>query len=273
MKNVLTIAGSDSSGGAGIQADLKTFSAHGVYGMSVITAITAQSTRGVFGVQNVDPEIIRKQLDVLFEDIEIHAIKIGMVSTIETIEVIADFLENHRDIPLVVDPVMVSKSGFHLLDRDAKDALIRRLLPLANLLTPNLPEAEVITDLPVTNLEEMKTAGESIRRMGPDHILMKGGHLSGQMATDLLYDGNSWQAYPSIRVQTKNTHGTGCTLSASLAANLANGLPIHEAVQHSKAYIDRAIASALSIGTGPGPVHHFHPFYDRTGKGIHHDET
>lgn len=272
MKHVLTIAGSDSSGGAGIQADLKTFSAHGVYGMSVITAITAQSTRGVFGVQNVDPDIIRKQLEVLFDDLEVHAIKIGMVSTVETIEVIAAFLEKHRDIPLVIDPVMVSKSGFHLLEPDAKEALIGRLLPLADLLTPNLPEAEVITGHPVTTTDEMKTAGEAIHHMGPEHVLIKGGHLSGRMATDLLYDGTRWQAYPSTRVQTKNTHGTGCTLSASLAANLAKGLPVQEAVRRSKNYIGRAIASSLSIGAGPGPVHHFHPFYDRTGKGIHHDE-
>ncbi len=266
MKNVLTIAGSDSSGGAGIQADLKTFSAHGVFGMSVITAVTAQSTRGVFAVQDITPEMIEKQLEVLFEDIPIHGVKVGMVSKSETIRTISKVLAKHQEIPIVLDPVMVSKSGYHLLEPEAKEALIEELLPLAMVVTPNLPEAEVITGSRIENLEEMKTAGEKIHGMGPGFVLIKGGHLKGEVSTDLLFNGTEWTAFPNLRIETKNTHGTGCTLSSSLAANLSKGLSMGDAVKESKAYITKAIENSFSIGSGPGPVHHFHQFYDIEGR-------
>lgn len=266
MKNLLTIAGSDSSGGAGIQADLKTFSAHGTFGMSVITAVTAQSTRGVFGVQDIQPEIIEKQLEVLFDDIQVHGIKIGMVSNTETIGSIHRFLRKHPEIPLVLDPVMVSKSGYHLLEKDAQQALIKQLIPLATVVTPNIPEAEVILGKTITTPEEMKIAGKAIHQMGAQYVLMKGGHLMGGDSTDLLYDGEHWHEHPHHRITTKNTHGTGCTLSASLAANLGKGISMLEAVRMSKAYISKAIEESFSIGHGPGPVHHFHEYYDQEGR-------
>ncbi len=273
MKNLLTIAGSDSSGGAGIQADLKTFSAHGTFGVSVITAVTAQSTRGVFGVQDIQPEIIQKQLEVLFDDIEVHGIKIGMVSKTETIRTISRFLEKHPQIPLVLDPVMVSKSGCHLLEKDAQKALIDQLISLATVVTPNISEAEVIVGKPVETLEQMKFSGEAIHQMGPQYVLMKGGHLKGKCSTDLLYDGESWHEYSYHRIGTRNTHGTGCTLSASLAANLGKGVSMFEAVRMSKAYISKAIEESFSIGNGPGPVHHFHEYYDKMGRKRVHGEN
>jgi hydroxymethylpyrimidine/phosphomethylpyrimidine kinase len=266
MKHVLTIAGSDSSGGAGIQADLKTFSAHGTFGMSVITAITAQSTRGVFGVQDIEAQMIQKQLEVIFEDIKVHGIKIGMVSSVTTIKTIAGVLKNHREIPLVLDPVMVSKSGYNLLELEAKVALIENLLPLATIVTPNLPEAEVILGEKISNLDDMKRAGEKIYKLGPKYVLMKGGHLEDEFSTDVLYDGCQWTEFVTRRIDTKNTHGTGCTLSASLCSNIAKGLTIEKAVAASKAYVTKAIENSFSIGQGPGPVHHFHNFYNKLGE-------
>ncbi|SFH77556.1 hydroxymethylpyrimidine/phosphomethylpyrimidine kinase [Tindallia magadiensis] len=266
MKNLVTIAGSDSSGGAGIQADLKTFCAHGVFGMSVITAVTAQNTQGVTGVQDIEATMINKQLEALWEDCQIHGIKIGMVSTIDTITTIASFLRRVRKIPVVLDPVMVSKSGFHLLKPESKKAMLDQLLPLATVVTPNLPEAEVITGLQVSSEAEMKKAGEAIHRLGPSYVLMKGGHLPGEEAVDLLYDGENWYRYACQRIDTKNTHGTGCTLSASLAANLAKEMTMREAVEASKTYMKKAIEESFAIGSGPGPVHHFHEYYDLKGR-------
>lgn len=260
MKNLLTIAGSDSCGGAGIQADIKTFSAHKVYGMSVITAVTAQSTRGVFAVQDMDPAIIQKQIEAVFEDISVHGIKIGMVSQIETIKIIADTLKKYPHDNLVVDPVMVSKSGFDLLQPQAKAALIQYLLPMATMVTPNLPEAEVITGMKIEGLEDMKRGAKIIHSMGPKYVLIKGGHLKGE-AVDILFDGRDFTSYVSERIATKNTHGTGCTLSSAIAANLGKGKDIHEAVASAKSYITTAIKHSFSIGKGPGPVHHFYPLY------------
>ncbi|NBG88617.1 bifunctional hydroxymethylpyrimidine kinase/phosphomethylpyrimidine kinase [Isachenkonia alkalipeptolytica] len=260
MKNLLTIAGSDSSGGAGIQADLKTFSAHRVFGMSVITAVTAQSTRGVFAVQDIDPGVIKKQIEAVFEDIAVHGIKIGMVSQIQTIQVIAETLKQYPYKNLVVDPVMISKSGFDLLQPEAKAALISHLLPMATVLTPNLPEAEEITGMKVQNLEDMKKAAVKIHSLGPAFVLIKGGHLQGD-AMDILYDGSSFTTYTTKRVATKNTHGTGCTLSSAIAANLGKGESIQVAIKHAKAYITTAIEHSFSIGRGPGPVHHFYQLY------------
>jgi hydroxymethylpyrimidine/phosphomethylpyrimidine kinase len=260
MKKVLTIAGSDSCGGAGIQADLKTFSAHKVYGMSIITAVTAQNTQGVFAVHDIPTDMIKKQIEVIFDDIHVDAVKIGMVSKTETIKAIADTLSKYSVQNLVIDPVMVSKSGFHLLQPEAKEALINYLLPMATLVTPNLPEAEVITGLKISTLEDMKKSADLIRKIGPKYVLIKGGHLDGE-ATDILYDGNEFIYYNSPRINTKNTHGTGCTLSSAIASNLGNGLPMKEAIEKAKLYITGAIENSFPIGKGVGPVHHFYKLY------------
>lgn len=264
MKHVLTIAGSDSCGGAGIQADLKTFSAQGVYGMSVITAVTAQNTRGVLAVQDIEPEIIARQIDAIFEDIRVDALKIGMVSRIDTINTIGERLGCYKPVNVVIDPVMVSKSGYHLLQPEAKEALIKVLIPLATVVTPNIPEAEVITGRAVTSLEDMEKAAAAIYEMGPKSVLLKGGHLTGE-ATDILYDGSDFIYFKSGRIQTKNTHGTGCTLSAAIAASLARGLSIEAAVRKAKEYITGAIENSLSIGRGVGPTHHFYELYKKAG--------
>lgn len=260
MKKVLTIAGSDSSGGAGIQADIKTFSAHEVFGMSIITAVTAQNTEGVFAVQDITPDIIQKQIEVIFDDIPVDGVKIGMVSKTETIKIIADTLKKYSVKNLVVDPVMISKSGYHLLEPEAREALIDHLLPMATVVTPNLPEAEVITGLKVSTIEDMKKAAKLIFDMGPKYVLVKGGHLEGE-AVDILYDGSTFTYYSSPRINTINTHGTGCTLSSAIAANLGKGLNIPEAIDGAKEYITRAIQESFSIGKGVGPVHHFYKWY------------
>lgn len=264
MKNVLTIAGSDTCGGAGIQADLKTFSAHSVYGMSVITAVTAQNTQGVFAVQNILPEMIAKQIDVIFEDIQVAALKIGMVSVIKTIQTIADRLKKHQAENIVLDPVMISKSGFPLLQPDAQDALAEYLLPLATIVTPNIPEAEAIIGKEIKTLKDMKEAALRIASLGPKNVLIKGGHMENY-ATDVLYDGKNFSEFESPRFQTKNTHGTGCTLSASIASNLAKGMEISKAVEESKKYITTAIEHSFPIGKGVGPTHHFYDLYKKAG--------
>ncbi|MES9684110.1 bifunctional hydroxymethylpyrimidine kinase/phosphomethylpyrimidine kinase [Gottfriedia acidiceleris] len=264
MKKVLTIAGSDSSGGAGIQADLKTFSAHRVFGMSVITAVTAQNTQGVFAVQDMTPEMIASQLDAIFTDIEVDAVKIGMVSQIETIKVIAEKLKQYKPKQIVVDPVMVSKSGFDLLSPDAKEALIQELIPLATVITPNLPEAEVITGRKITTIEEMKEAAIQIHSLGAKNVLVKGGHLEGE-ATDICFNGEEFTSFNSVRINTINTHGTGCTLSSAITSNLANELKLNEAIRDAKNYITLAIQHSFSIGKGVGPVHHFYSLYEKAG--------
>ena len=266
MKNALTIAGSDSSGGAGIQADLKTFSAHGVFCMSVITAVTAQNTQGVLAVQDILPEIILRQIEAVFEDIRVDAVKIGMASRIETIEAIAEGLKKYNPQIVVLDPVMVSKSGYHLLDPSAKDALIERLIPLATLVTPNIPEAEAIAGIGIRNPQDMEIAARKIFSMGPRQVLIKGGHLDdAAIAIDILFDGIRFKRYVAQRLQTKNTHGTGCTLSSAIASNLAKGDGIALAVEKAKSYITAAIAHGLSIGKGTGPVHHFYELYQKAG--------
>ncbi|ABR47455.1 phosphomethylpyrimidine kinase [Alkaliphilus metalliredigens QYMF] len=264
MKKVLTIAGSDSSGGAGIQADLKTMSAHGVFGMSVITAVTAQNTQGVFGIQDISPQMIAKQIQAIYEDIEVDAVKIGMVSQVDTIQAIAQQLLKYQAKNIVLDPVMVSKSGFHLLNPEAKNSLINQLIPLVTVITPNLPEAEVITGLTIESEKDMEEAAKAIFIMGPQYVLIKGGHLESD-PVDLLYDGKAIQRFSTKRIATKNTHGTGCTLSSAIASNLALGFPITEAVKLAKEYITVAIENALSIGKGVGPTHHFYSLYQRAG--------
>lgn len=263
MKTALSIAGSDCSGGAGIQADLKSFSANGVFGMSVITAITAQNTMGVFDVQDVTPEMISKQIQVIFDDIKVDAVKIGMVSKIESIKAIGQALRNVENLPQVVlDPVMVSKSGFKLLSEDAKETLIKELFPLSTLITPNLPEAEEILGIEIQNLDQMKKAAIELRKLGPEYVLVKGGHLK-EDATDLLYDGENFIYLPQERINTKHTHGTGCTLSSAIAANLAKGMTIEEAVREGKRYVTVAIEHGFKLGKGVGPTNHFYELYNK----------
>ena len=264
MKNLLTIAGSDSSGGAGIQADLKTFAALGTYGMSVITAVTAQNTCGVTMVQNIDLKVVEAQITAVFDDIRVDAVKIGMVSDKGIIKIIAQKLRFYQPPIIVVDPVMVSKSGFQLLAPDACETLIKELLPLATLVTPNLPEATVIVGYEVSNKDDMLKAAKDIITLGAKNVLMKGGHLQ-ESADDLLYDGREATWFTGERINTKNTHGTGCTLSSALAANLALGLSLPEAVRKSKEYITIAINNALNIGSGCGPTHHFFDLYRKAG--------
>jgi hydroxymethylpyrimidine/phosphomethylpyrimidine kinase len=264
MKKVLTIAGSDSSGGAGIQADLKAFSAHGVFGMSVITAVTAQNTQGVFAVQDIDVAVIDKQIEAIFDDIAVDAVKIGMVSRTETIKAIANGLKKYNAQNIVVDPVMISKSGYYLLQPEAVEALISYLLPLASVVTPNIPEAEEISGLRIHSLKDMEEAAKFIHQLGPKYVLLKGGHREDD-ATDILFDGESYQHLSTPRIATQNTHGTGCTLSAAIAANLATGYSAQEAVSRGKEYIHTAIEHSFSIGKGVGPVHHFYNLYKGAG--------
>lgn len=264
MKKALTIAGSDSSGGAGIQADLKTFSAHGVYGMSVITSVTAQNTKGVFAIHDIPCEIIGKQTDAIFEDIEVNGLKIGMVSQTDTIKIISSKLKQYKPLNIVLDPVMVSTSGYDLLQPDAKAALINELFPLATVITPNIPEAEVITGISIKNLDDMKKAAKSIIEIGTKNVLLKGGHLTEE-AIDVFYDGEDFKFFESRRINTKNTHGTGCTLSSAIASNLALGYSIEDAISKAKEYITTAIKNSLSIGKGNGPTHHFYSLYKKAG--------
>lgn len=264
MKNLLTIAGSDSSGGAGIQADLKTFAAHGTFGMSVITAVTAQNTCGVTKVQDIDEDVIEAQIAAVFDDIRVDAVKIGMVSRPNIIKTIAASLKKYQPSIIVCDPVMISKSGYPLLQPEACETLIAELLPLATLVTPNLPEAEAITGMKVEDKASMLEAAKKILAMGPKAVLVKGGHLT-DTADDLLYDGEKEVWFTSERVATKNTHGTGCTLSSSLAANLAKGLTVEEAVKASKAYVTTAIEYGIELGSGCGPTHHFVELWRKAG--------
>lgn len=263
MKNykipTLTIAGSDSSGGAGIQADLKTFSALGTYGMSVITAITAQNTQGVFDVEELSSKIIKEQIKVVCEDIPPKAIKVGMVSSPEIIKDIVDSLEKYPCEYLVVDPVMISKSGYSLLRPEAKDNLIKYLIPKAYIVTPNIPEAEEISNMKIDTVEDMKKVGKVILDLGPKYVLMKGGHLDGD-CVDVLIGEDLFEVFKCERINRKNTHGTGCTISSAITSHLALGYDIVESVKLSKEYITEAIRQSFDIGQGVGPVHHFYKF-------------
>ncbi|MGP0093644.1 MAG: bifunctional hydroxymethylpyrimidine kinase/phosphomethylpyrimidine kinase [Xanthobacteraceae bacterium] len=260
----LTIAGSDSSGGAGIQADLKTFAALGVYGASVITALTAQSTHGVAAIHNVPPDFIAAQIDAVFSDLAVGAVKIGMLSQPSAIEAVADGLERHGQRAIVLDPVMVATSGDSLLAPSAIDVLRQALIPRALIVTPNLPEAAVLLDAPIAGSEsEMRAQAERLLSLGPRAVLIKGGHGSGAESVDLLVEADTVLRLPACRIATKNTHGTGCTLSSAVAAGLAKGLDLSAAVRAAKAYVTAAIAAAdrLTVGSGDGPVHHFHAWW------------
>jgi hydroxymethylpyrimidine/phosphomethylpyrimidine kinase len=258
---VLTIAGSDSSGGAGIQADLKTFSALGVYGASVITALTAQNTRGVSGVFDVPADFVTAQIDAVFSDLNIAATKIGMLSRTQTIEAVAAGIDRHAVKNVVLDPVMVAASGDRLLQADAIEALKKTLIPRALVVTPNLAEAAELCEAPVAEDETAMTRqGEAILALGCKAVLVKGGHGGGPQAIDILVDRGGVHRYVAPRFDTKNTHGTGCTLSSAIAAGLAKELPLADAVAAAKHFITGAIeaSSRLSVGKGRGPVHHFH---------------
>jgi hydroxymethylpyrimidine/phosphomethylpyrimidine kinase len=265
MKVALTIAGSDSSGGAGIQADIKTFQAHGVFGMSVITAVTAQNTQKVYDVQEIRPQLVQDQITCLFEDIAIHAVKIGMVSSIELIKAIAAALKKVNPPLVVLDPVMISKSGYRLLKPEAQDALVHHLFPLAEVVTPNIYEAEALVGKKIRTLDEMKAAAGAILKLSAKKVVVKGGHLEEAVATDILYDGNRFKELQSGRIDTRNTHGTGCTFSSAIAANLALGNDFFRAVTNAKTYITGAIQHSLSIGKGYGPTNHFFDLYRRAG--------
>ncbi len=260
MKKALTIAGSDSGGGAGIQADLKTFSALGVYGMSVLTAITAQNTVGVQGAFELPPEFVALQIDSVMTDIGADAIKTGMLANAGIIEAIVDRLREYRMETLVVDPVMVAKSGDPLLREDARSALVQQLFPLALVVTPNLHEARALTGLEIHDVAGMKEAAKVIHAMGPRYVVVKGGHLAhSSESIDLLYDGAGFREFGAPRVETENTHGTGCTFASAIAAGLAKGLDVPSAVSEAKAYLTRALRAGarLKIGHGHGPVDHF----------------
>jgi len=252
---VLTVAGSDSGGGAGIQADLKTVTLLGSYGMSVITALTAQNTCGVRAIHGVPADFVAQQLDAVLEDLAPEVVKTGMLHNAEMVRLVARRLAA-CDRLLVVDPVMVAKGGAALLQRDAVQACREELLPHCYLLTPNLPEAEILTGLPVRNEEDMARAALRLQEMGVRHVLMKGGHLEGE-AVDLLRDGRGWQRFPAARISGRNTHGTGCTFSAAIAALLAQGRPLPAAVATAKQFITTAIERAVDLGAGHGPVNHF----------------
>jgi len=259
MKKALTIAGSDSGGGAGIQADLKTFAAFGVFGASAITALTAQNTVGVLGIFPVTPEFVALQIDAVVKDIGADAVKTGMLSNKGIIEIVASKIRGHQLGPLVVDPVMVAKSGDTLLEPEARSALLEDLVPLAAVVTPNLPEAQVLCGFSITDLEGMRKAARAIHEKGPKVVVVKGGHLLGTgFSTDLFFDGEYFEELTERRIDTRNTHGTGCTFASAIAARLALGDSTKEAVRAAKRYVTRVLkASAkLSIGHGHGPMNH-----------------
>ena len=255
MNTALTIAGSDSSGGAGIQADIKTMTVNGVYAMSAITALTAQNTTGVQGIFEVTPDFLAQQIDSVFTDIRPDAVKIGMVSSVGLIEVIADKLTASGAQNIVVDPVMVATSGAKLISDDAIDALKARLLPLATVLTPNIPEAEVLSGMAIRTAEDMVTAARAISETFHCAVLCKGGHQLND-ANDLLYRDGGYRWFNGKRIDNPNTHGTGCTLSSAIASNLAKGLDLDTAVERAKAYISGALAAMLDLGSGSGPMNH-----------------
>ena len=255
LNTALTIAGSDCSGGAGIQADLKTMTLNGVYAMSAVTALTAHNTTGVRAIQESTPEFLGQQIDAVFEDIYPDAVKIGMVSSSQLIRVIAQKLRHYHAKNIVVDPVMVATSGSALMKTEALQTLIEELFPLADLVTPNLPEAQVLSGLPVETKEDMETAAQKIGDAYGCAVLLKGGH-GLQDASDLLYANGELVWFQGQRIENPNTHGTGCTLSSAIAANLAKGLPLTQAVRQAKDYISGALAAMLDLGQGSGPMDH-----------------
>ena len=270
IPKALTIAGSDSGGGAGIQADLKTFAAFGVYGCSVITAITAQNTQQVTGIEPVSAEMVRKQLEAVLSDIRPDVVKTGMLANADVIRAVASSLGTAQRIPLVVDPVMLSKSGDALLDQDSAVKLRELLFPLADLITPNIPEAEVLTGKTLCSDEDFQEAAHLFHSMGARAVLLKGGHrprpqidagLGRNEVIDLLYDGREFHSIPGPWVNTPHTHGTGCTLASAIAAGLAQGLELHPAILQARTYLTKALEAGFVVGQGISPVHHFHHWW------------
>jgi hydroxymethylpyrimidine/phosphomethylpyrimidine kinase len=257
MRIALTIAGSDSGGGAGIQADLKTFAAHGVYGTSAITAITAQNTIGVTAVQALTADLVTAQIEAVAGDMALDVVKTGMLANSAIIEAVAAAIEA-LDLPsLVLDPVMIAKSGDRLIDAEALGALRALLIPRARVITPNIPEAETLTGLKIDSPDDVREAARRIHALGAAAVVVKGGHLPGDEAIDLLYDGHTFESFRTPRIDTRHTHGTGCTFASAIAARLALGDPLVEAVRHAKDYITGAIRHGLPVGHGHGPVDHF----------------
>ncbi|MBD0306426.1 MAG: bifunctional hydroxymethylpyrimidine kinase/phosphomethylpyrimidine kinase [Nitrospiraceae bacterium] len=260
MKQVLTIAGSDSGGGAGIQADLKAFAANGVYGMSAITAITAQNTEEVTDVFELPVPIIEAQIDAIFDDFDVAAVKTGMLSSPEIVTSVAKMLRPQKVVNLIVDPVMISKTGSSLLKTEAIEALKRDLVPLALVITPNIPEAAHLSGVPIKTLADARQAAKVIHKLGCKYVLIKGGHLLAERGTDLLYDGRFFNVFKGEYIETPHTHGTGCTYASAIAAQLAKGKALPEAVQSAKTYITETIRHSLAIGHGKGPTNHFYFF-------------
>ncbi len=258
IKQVLTIAGSDSGGGAGIQADLKAMSANGVYAMSVITSITAQNTEEVTEVFDLPTSIIAAQLDAIFDDFDVAAVKTGMLSTADTIHTVVKLLKPQNIRNLVVDPVMTAKGGARLLQPDAIDTLKKELFPLALLVTPNIHEAQQLSGIEITSLADARRAAKVIHQFGSTYVLIKGGHLMAERATDLLYDGRFFNVFKGEFIDTPHTHGTGCTFASAIAAHLARGKTVPDAVQTAKTYLTEAIRHSLAIGHGTGPTNHFY---------------
>lgn len=260
IRKALTVAGSDSGAGAGIQADLKTFAAHGVYGTSAITAITAQNTIGVSAVLALPPRLVAAQIDAIIDDMGAQAVKTGMLANQPIIELVARKIAEHRLKNVVVDPVMVATSGDLLIRQNAVAVLRTKLIPLATIVTPNIPEAEVLTGMKLRTAEEIREAARRIVKMGAQAVIVKGGHLKGP-AVDLFFDGKQCTPLNAPRIRTKNTHGTGCTLSAAIAANLAKGEKIEMAVVNAKRYVTEALRHSYRIGAGHSPVHHFYKYW------------
>lgn len=260
VKKCLTIAGSDCSGGAGIQADLKAFSAHGCYGASVITSVVAENTSRVISVFNIPVREIKLQIDAVFEDVEIDAVKLGMLPTAEIIEAVAEKLRQYKPEHIVCDPVMVATSGDALSESGVGKAFTKYMFPLADLLTPNIPEAEALSGIEIHSLDDMRRAAGIITDNGARNVLIKGGHLFGD-AEDILFDGANTERFTSKRVDSPNTHGTGCTLSSAIAANLALGNDLKNAVRLAKTYVTEAIENSYTVGKGHSPVHHFYKLW------------
>ncbi|MCQ4631508.1 bifunctional hydroxymethylpyrimidine kinase/phosphomethylpyrimidine kinase [Shinella sp. CPCC 100929] len=265
IANILSIAGSDPSGGAGIQADLKTFAARGTYGMAVLTALTAQNTQGVSGVHLVPPAFVAAQIAEVFSDVRVDAVKIGMIASAEISEAVANSLSSRRGLPIVLDPVMVAKGGAPLLAREAVEALTRRLLPRATVLTPNLPEAAALLgEAEAIDRAGMEDQARRLLALGPKAVLLKGGHLPGTESPDVLATPDRLHWFEGVRVLTRNTHGTGCSLSSAIAAELGKGRTLADAAAAAKSFIAGAVrtSDALSVGSGHGPLHHFHALWD-----------
>ena len=260
-RRVLTIAGSDSGGGAGIQADLKTITVLGGFGMSVVTALTAQNTLGVLGIHEVPADFVAAQFDAIATDIGIDAAKTGMLATADIIRTVAEKIRQYHIEKIVVDPVFVAKGGASLIRGEAKAMLIAELIPLAFVLTPNIPEAEVLSQTEIKNISDMKNAARIIRKLGARNVIVKGGHLSGDKAEDLLYDGKVFHVFSSPRWATTDTHGTGCTFSAAIASFLARGLDVPGAITQAKRYTTEAIRKSWRIGGGHGPTNHLAPLF------------